>query len=275
MQQTLLEYQAILENASVGILFTRDRKVLHCNPRFSEIFGWPHGELVGQAGSVFYLTENDYREIGRTAYPILSSGGLLDRELHMRRKDGSAVYCRIRAKAINPQNTAEGTIWIAEDIGERKRAESQLQDLLLKQKAILEYASLGIMFTNNGRIVHCNPRAEAILHWPPGSLEGQIAEVFFSSRDDYVRFGQTVGPQLAAGELVDINWQNTRGTAPRSGAAIWPRRCPRPTAARARSGSPRTSARKRRRKKPWPQPTAGLNCGCRNARKNWPRPMRA
>ncbi|HCY15138.1 MAG TPA: hypothetical protein DHV21_04035 [Curvibacter sp.] len=217
MQQTLLEYQAILENASVGILFTRDRKVLHCNPRFSEIFGWPHGELVGQAGSVFYLTENDYREIGRTAYPILSSGGLLDRELHMRRKDGSAVYCRIRAKAINPQNTAEGTIWIAEDIGERKRAESQLQDLLLKQKAILEYASLGIMFTNNGRIVHCNPRAEAILHWPPGSLEGQIAEVFFSSRDDYVRFGQTVGPQLAAGELVDINWQNTR----RDGTPIW------------------------------------------------------
>ncbi|HUW37296.1 MAG TPA: PAS domain-containing protein, partial [Rhodocyclaceae bacterium] len=45
LQQTLLEYRAILENASIGILFTRDRRVLHCNPKHSEIFGWPHGEL--------------------------------------------------------------------------------------------------------------------------------------------------------------------------------------------------------------------------------------
>lgn len=52
-RQTLLEYQAILENAWVGILFTRNQRVLHCNPRFSEIFGWPHGELVGQHGSCF------------------------------------------------------------------------------------------------------------------------------------------------------------------------------------------------------------------------------
>lgn len=38
-QQPLLEYRAILENASIGILFARDRKVLHCNPKFAEIFG--------------------------------------------------------------------------------------------------------------------------------------------------------------------------------------------------------------------------------------------
>ncbi|MBA3904891.1 MAG: hypothetical protein C0522_14655, partial [Rhodocyclaceae bacterium] len=47
-QQSLLAYRAILENASIGILFTRDRKVLHCNPKFAEIFGWSSPEeLVG------------------------------------------------------------------------------------------------------------------------------------------------------------------------------------------------------------------------------------
>jgi PAS domain S-box-containing protein len=101
-QQTLLEYQAILENASVGILFTRDRLVQHCNPKFSEIYGWPHGELVGQPGSVFYLSEADYAEIGRLAGPILARGEQLDQEIPMRRKDGSTVYCHMRAKAINP-----------------------------------------------------------------------------------------------------------------------------------------------------------------------------
>lgn len=217
MQQTLLEYQAILANASIGILFTRDRKVLHCNPKFSEIFGWPHGELVGQPGSVFYLSDKDYAEIGRIATPLLTSGGMLDHELPMRRKDGSAIYCHMRAKAINPQNTAEGTIWIIEDVSERKRAESRLQELLYKQQAILEYASLGIMFTSNGKIVHCNPRFETMMGWPVGALEGKMSDVFFRSPEDYAYFGQLVGPRLALDELVDVNWENVR----RDGTPVW------------------------------------------------------
>lgn len=128
MQQTLLEYQAILENASVGILFTRDRKVLHCNPKFSEIFGWPHGELVGQPGFVFYLSPENYAEMGRIATPILASAELLDVEIPMCRKDGSIVFCHMRARAINPNNTAEGTIWIAEDISDKKTAQQALAE---------------------------------------------------------------------------------------------------------------------------------------------------
>jgi diguanylate cyclase (GGDEF)-like protein/PAS domain S-box-containing protein len=217
MQQTLLEYKAILENASVGILFTRDRRVLHCNPKFSEIFGWSHGELVGQPGSVFYLSPEDYAEIGRIASTLLTRGIQFDRELKMCRKDGSAVYCRMRAKAINPNNTAEGTIWIAEDIGERKREQAERQDLLLKQQAILENASVGIMFTQHGLIVHCNPRAEAILGWPAGQLSGQTAKVFFRSTEDYERFGNVVGQRLTAGELIDFEWLNTR----KDGSLCW------------------------------------------------------
>lgn len=219
VQQTLLEYQAILENASIGILFTRERRVLHCNPKFSEIYGWPHGELVGQPGSVFYLSDEDYAEVGRIAGPILASRQSFEREMPMRRKDGSTVYCHIRAKAINASNTAEGTIWIAEDVGERRRVQAEMRDLLLKQQAILENASVGILFTRNGVIAHCNPRMEAIYGWPAGALVGQRSEVFFCTLQDYLAFGKVVGPRLAAGELVDIEWRNVR----RDGSLIWSR----------------------------------------------------
>jgi diguanylate cyclase (GGDEF)-like protein/PAS domain S-box-containing protein len=216
-QQTLLEYQAILENASVGISFTRDRRVLHCNPKFSEIFGWPHGELVGQPGSIFYLSDEDYVEIGQLASPILTSGGLFDREIFLRRKDGSAVYCQMRVKAINPKNTAEGTIWITEEIGERKRARIELDELVLRQRAILENASVGIMFTRDGLVVHCNPSAEGILGWSPGTLAGNKAQVFFQNSEDYARFGEMVGHKLAAGELIDVEWLNAR----KDGSLVW------------------------------------------------------
>ncbi|WP_168163374.1 EAL domain-containing protein [Curvibacter sp. PAE-UM] len=220
IQQTLLEYQAILENASVGILFTRDRKVLHCNPRSSEIYGWPHGELVGQPGSVFYPSQEAYEAMGRQAGPLLACGELLDVELSMRRKDGSEVYCHMRAKAINPANTAEGTIWIIEDISERKREQASLDELLQRQQAILENASVGILFTRNGQIVHCNPRMEAIYGWAPGSLIGEYARAFFADDEDYRAFGAAVGPMLARGELVDIAWRHARRN---DGVVIWSR----------------------------------------------------
>jgi len=220
IQQTLLEYQAILENASVGILFTRDRKVLHCNPRSAQIYGWPQGELVGQPGSVFYASQEAYEAMGRQAGPLLARGELLDVELPMRRKDGSEVHCHLRAKAINPANTAEGTIWIIEDISERVRERASLDELLQRQQAILENASVGILFTRNGQIVHCNPRMEAIYGWAPGTLIGEYARAFFADDEDYQAFGAAVGPMLARGELVDIEWRHARKS---DGVVIWSR----------------------------------------------------
>lgn len=218
-RQTLLEYQAILENAWVGIVFTRNQRVLHCNPRCSEIFGWPHGELVGQHGSVFYLSQEDYANVGRAASPVLARGEPFDQELPMRRKDGSTVFCHVRAKAINPHDTTAGTIWIAEDIGERRRAEAELQSLLLRQEAILENASVGILFTRNGVIVHCNPRMEQIYGWPSGSLIGRTSDVFFRDAADRQAFAERVAPLLSRGELVDIEWRNVR----RDGSPLWSR----------------------------------------------------
>jgi len=215
--QLELEYQAILQNAWIGILLTRRRVVEHCNPRAAELFGWPQGELIGQAASVLYFSEPDYADMGQQASHLLGAGLLFEQERLMRKRDGSAVHCHLRAKAVNPSNSADGTIWILEDIGERKRAESQLRRLLLQQQAILENASVGILFTCNGLIEHCNPRFEELLGYGPGELLGNTAEVFFNSPDDYQRFGQTIEARLGAGERIDIEWRNRR----RDGSLGW------------------------------------------------------
>ena len=220
LQQTLLEYQAILENASVGVLFTRDRKVVHCNPRFTEIYGWTGSELVGQPGSLFYLSTEDYEAVGRRAGPILAAGQPLDIELPMRRKDGSAVLCRLRAKAIDSVDNRAGTIWIIEDVSAQREEQARLAELLQRQQAILENASVGILFTRDGQVVHCNPRVEAIHGWAPGTLVGQSSRVFFDSDEDARRFAAAVGPILGRGELVDIEWRHTRRL---DGVRIWTR----------------------------------------------------
>jgi PAS domain S-box-containing protein len=118
-----LQYAAILNSAAVGIAFTRDRVFQHANPRFEQMFGWDAGGIIGQPGAVVWPTEADYAEIGRSAGPSLARGEPVDLERPMRRKEGSTFWCRLRAQAVDPADPAGGgTIWIAEDVTESRRA---------------------------------------------------------------------------------------------------------------------------------------------------------
>lgn len=216
--QLVLEYRAILENASVAILFTRQSRVLHCNARFAEMFGWSSPEeLQGQPGSVFWLSLDDYAEVGRNAGPALAAGQAFEVERPMRRKDGSTFLCHIVAKAVNPAATTEGTIWIGEDVTDRRRAEETTRQLMLQQQAILENASVGILFTQEGGIRHCNARMEQMFGWGPGELIGQSARVFFAGDEDYGLFGQEAGPVLLSGNQLDVEWANVR----KDGSRLW------------------------------------------------------
>ncbi|RJF95631.1 putative bifunctional diguanylate cyclase/phosphodiesterase [Noviherbaspirillum saxi] len=126
LRQTLLEYQAILDNASVGIVFTRDRKILRCNDRFSELFGWPKDHLVGMPTIIVYPSAEAFDEMGRIAIPVLSRGERLDTEVLLKRRDGSTFWGRLRGKAIDPADVHNGTIFILEDITEHRMAQERL-----------------------------------------------------------------------------------------------------------------------------------------------------
>ena len=123
----LLQFEAILDNAMVGIAFTRDRVFQHANPRFEEMFGWPVGGIAGQPGRVVWPSNEAYVEIGRLAGPLLSAGETFEGEFQMCRRDGSVFWASARAHAIDPEQPASGgSIWIIDDISERRRVEQAL-----------------------------------------------------------------------------------------------------------------------------------------------------
>ena len=48
LQRTLREQQTLLDSAGVGIVFIRNRIVVHCNQRYAEIYGYASPqELLG------------------------------------------------------------------------------------------------------------------------------------------------------------------------------------------------------------------------------------
>ncbi|WP_284618144.1 PAS domain-containing hybrid sensor histidine kinase/response regulator [Aquabacterium humicola] len=125
--RTRLEREAILDNASVGIAFTRERQFVMVNPCFEQMYGWPPGELVGQPGRVVWPSDDAYAGLGQSVAPLLRRGEQVEFERVAMRRDGSTFTVRMRAKAIDPDRPGEnGTIWIAEDVTAQRQAAEAL-----------------------------------------------------------------------------------------------------------------------------------------------------
>ena len=126
-ERARLEREAILANASIGIAMTRDRVFQLANPAFEQMFGWPPGELVGQPGEVTSIDRAAYEEMGRLYGAPLARGEAVEFERTMRRRDGSTFLCRTLARPVDPTHPAHGgTIWIAEDVTEKRAVEQAL-----------------------------------------------------------------------------------------------------------------------------------------------------
>jgi len=126
-ESTRLEHAAILEHASIGIAFTRHDEFVTANPYFERMFGWERGRLRGLSSAVVWRNADEHAEIGRLAAPLLSAGKPFEVERRMRRPDGGEFWCRLLAQAVNSADTQRGgTIWIAEDVTERRRLDAAL-----------------------------------------------------------------------------------------------------------------------------------------------------
>jgi PAS domain S-box-containing protein len=119
-EQARREREAILENALVGISFTRDRRIVMTNARFDEMFGWPRGSLQNQSQRMVWPSDEAFAEMREAVGPALSRGEQVDFEAPMMRRDGSTFTGRLLAKALDPAQPASGTIWLAEDISDRR-----------------------------------------------------------------------------------------------------------------------------------------------------------
>jgi len=146
--QALLELRAILENATVGILFTRNRTLVRGNPAFGRMFGYGEQAYRGLPGRALYPSDAAYEALGREAGPVLAAGLPFRAEAEMRRQDGSLFWCRMSAKAVDPRRPQDGTIWIMEDVTQERaqreaiaRANEELERRVAERTAELQAAN--------------------------------------------------------------------------------------------------------------------------------------
>ena len=85
--------------------------------------------------SEFYPDFDNYERIGKEAYAAISSGGIHTVESVMKKKDGSCIWCSMSGQAVNAGKPEDGSIWMIQNITERKQSEQMLleSNRLLKE----------------------------------------------------------------------------------------------------------------------------------------------
>jgi len=125
-ERTRLVQEAILSNASIGIALTQRQRVVLANPLVESMFGFASGTLSGLPLQSILPEQEDFASLQSSIKPQLESGEMVDIELELPRRDGSSFLCRMMGKAVDPKSPGNGTIWIMEDVTERRRTEAAL-----------------------------------------------------------------------------------------------------------------------------------------------------
>jgi diguanylate cyclase (GGDEF)-like protein/PAS domain S-box-containing protein len=215
LQRVVAEQQALANNVVVGICFVRERKVVRCNRRFEELFGYAPGEALGASTRQFYFTDEDFER--RRTYEELDAGRTHTREHWLKRKDGSGFWCRLSGRAVEAGSAAKGYVWLFEDITERKRADEEVRRLADEQRLTLDNATVGISFVRERNFQRCNPRLEEMFGYAPGEMLGQSTALVYPSNEEFETARDLIYAQLGTGQTYTAEHQYRR----KDGTLFW------------------------------------------------------
>ena len=125
-QVLVQQMSSVLAAAPIGIAFTRHRRFELAGAEWSALLGWADGELVGRESREVYASENEYEALGPQVGAAFASGRPYFGELQFRRRDGSTFWGRLHGRPVDADDAAAGTIWLLEDVTERRETRERL-----------------------------------------------------------------------------------------------------------------------------------------------------
>jgi two-component system sensor histidine kinase/response regulator len=127
LQANLQIHDAIFNEAGVGIALVRDQVFDRASRHLTELFGFDAGGLDGQRLSVICTDDSSYADLEADARAEMRSGRTFDREVSLRHRDGTPLWCRLVARAVDPDDPHRGSIVIVQDFRDRRSREVLLE----------------------------------------------------------------------------------------------------------------------------------------------------
>jgi PAS domain S-box-containing protein len=183
LRETLEQHEVILDNSLVGIAFlTHDGAFRWSNRAMARIFGMaPDAPPSADLGSLF-ASLPDYEQVQRDFAGAVLEGRVFQRDLEMRRVDGSTFWITASGKAVSVLDKTQGSVWAAMDITHRKQLEAALERTSSEREAIFNSALVGISFNINRRAQWVNDKFEEMTGYSRAELVGNSSRILY--RDD-------------------------------------------------------------------------------------------
>ncbi|HXE37983.1 MAG TPA: EAL domain-containing protein, partial [Azonexus sp.] len=216
IKELLDEQRLIFDNAHVGILLLQKRKILKCNQRIAEMFGFAGpSEIEGNSTRIFYCSEEQFKAGGDVGYSQLARDGFANFELEMRRRDGSRIWVIQTGRPLDPEAVLDGaSIWVYTDITERKQAEIALRQSKQVFSAALESCPIAasIATTADGRFIEANTKYERDFGWTRTDLIGRTSKEI-GLWPDFAERESWIAAMGRHGRLIDYEtvWMNRNG----------------------------------------------------------------
>jgi PAS domain S-box-containing protein len=134
---THVQLQTIFEAATTGIVLLSQHKIIQCNRKAEEVFGYKPGEMLGKLTSSWYPNEDAFQMVVHQFYSQFKVNALASVETTTVRKDGSTFQSRISGRIIRGDSDSRELVVIVEDITQQ----AQANDILLRAKEDAEQAN--------------------------------------------------------------------------------------------------------------------------------------
>ncbi|MCF8178637.1 MAG: PAS domain S-box protein [Sulfuritalea sp.] len=212
-RRLLAENDTILNNALVGIVYLKQRRIVSCNRRFEELFQYEHGELIGESSERLYDTRESFEHIGKVAYAAVGAGHNYSTEVMLQHKDGSMFWGALSGRAIDPAHPHDGSIWIYADISERRLAEQQTSKML----QAVEQSPTSIVITDrDGVIEYVNPSFSRVSGYSRDEALGLTPAILKSEETPRATY-EELWSTILKGRI----WRGTLRNRCKNGELIW------------------------------------------------------
>ena len=173
--------RSIFQVSPIGIGLVSNRVLLDVNERLCAIVGYSRDELIGKSSRIFYLTEGEFKRVGREILRQCDLGGPSTLVTRFKRKDETVVDIQLSAMPLNPNDIGTGITFTALDITERRRAEEDRERLM----SAIEQAAEAIVITDvSGTIQYVNPAFVRITGYSREEAIGQNPRILKSGEHD-------------------------------------------------------------------------------------------